>query len=870
MLKIFNRWRPRWSLRSLLIIPFVIQLVVAIALTGYLSVRSGESAVTQVARQLRTEISTHIVSELSNYLAVPQRINRVNANLIDHGELSLNDFEALERHFWQQAQDFEVVDFIYYGAVDGQFAGGGWPLGRDRPMQRHRVRVEQPQRLQFFNVDATGDLVDLMLEAPGFDVTQRPWFQSAVQAGQPAWGPVFTYQAFPAMAIPAVAPVWDDQGALQGVFANNFFLTQVSDFLKTLKVGKTGQAFIFDREGLLVASSHLARPFWLKDGQTERMLLSEAPLPVLQAAAGAMQSQAAALTSETTEQTLDFVLDREHYFLQITVFQDEYGLDWRIGVIMPDADFLGPLYAYRQTIILLSIGALLISLMVGLYTSRWIARPVQHLRRAARRLAAGNFRQRLPQSGIQELDDLTASFEGMANQLQMSFQTLQKQAFNDALTQLPSRPALVAEMQQRLERAAQDARCRFAVFFIDLDNFKLINDSLGHLVGDRLLMEVAQRLRAQLPHSVFVSRFGGDEFVVVSGPVAAIDEALDLADQLLQMMQAPVSLGDRDVYTTMSVGIALSTGESISVEECLRQADIALYQAKDRGKARYEVFSQEMHTTVEQRWQIETALRHSLQQQQMAIAYQPVTQLSSGDLVGFEALCRWHHEQLGVVSPEIFIPIAEETGWIVGLERWLLHQACAQMQRWQTQFSTLNLAFMSVNISPVHVMHPTFVDDIAQALHQTQLSPAALKLEVTESLMMQNPGVARDRLQQIRALGVQLSLDDFGTGYSSLSYLHQFPFDTLKVDQSFVQRLRGEPHDTGLVRAIIAMAHSLNIQIIAEGIETAEEAALLAQLGSHYGQGYYFARPSSAAAMTRRLAAAAQRLSYQPPGQSAP
>ncbi len=849
------------SLRSLLIVPFVIQLVLAIALTGYLSVRSGELAVNQVAQDLRTEITTHIVDQLRAYLAEPHQINQLNVRAIAQGNLPLGDWEATEQYFLQQLQDFKYVDSIYYGSVSGEFSGALRQPEGAHPLQVMHVRSQTPQLLQFWEVNEAGTPTRLVTEAPNFEVTQRPWFQEAVAQGQPSWGNIFTYHAFPAMAIPAMTPVFNAQGALQGVVANNFFLSQVSDFLKTLKIGQTGQAFILDRQGLLVASSSLPQPFWVKHGKAERMLASEAPTAVLQAAVAAMQRQDSDLVRQGAAQTVGFTADRAHYFLQVTAFQDDYGLDWLIGVILPDTDFLGPLYAYRSNIILLSIGALLISLMVGFYTSRWIAGPVQYLRRAARRLAAGNFHQRLPQSGIQELDDLTLSFEGMAQQLQTSFETLQQQALHDGLTQLPSRNALVTEMQRRLVRAEQDVDFQFAVFFIDLDNFKLINDSLGHLVGDRLLVEVAQRFRAALPYPAFVSRFGGDEFVVMTGAVAAIDEALDLADRLLQIMQAPVAIGDRDIYVTMSVGIVFSTMQLNSVEECLRKADIALYKAKERGKARYEVFVQEMHATVEQRWQIETALRQSLEAQQLAIAYQPVTQLSSGDMIGFEALCRWHHPQLGPVSPEIFIPIAEETGLIVALERWLLHQACAQMQHWQQQFPALPLAFMSVNISPVHVMHPTFVADIHQVLQATHLAPAALKLEVTESLMMHNPGVARERLQQVRAFGVQLSLDDFGTGYSSLSYLHQFPFNTLKIDQSFVHQLRATPHDTGIVRAIIAMAHSLNIQTIAEGIETADEAALLAQLGSHYGQGYYFARPGSADDMTRRLTAAAQRSS---------
>lgn len=808
-----------FSLRSLLIIPFVIQLVVAIALTGYLSVRSGQVAVNQVAEQLRAEITSHITDQLRNYLDVPLLINQRNARAIAQGDFPLGDWDAIERYFLLQAQDFKVVDSIYYGDVNGEFAGATWPFGRDQPMQIMRVRAQKPQVLQFWAVDEAGNPTQSLAESPNFDVASRPWFQEAIAIGRPSWGSIFTYQAFPAMAMPAMTPIFNDQGALQGVMANNFFLTQISDFLKTLDIGKTGQAFIVDRDGLLIASSGLERPFWLADGQAERMLMSDAPSALLQASAVAMQSQQLSVDQVAAQQSLDFVLENEHYFLQISEFADRYGLDWLIGVVMPDADFLGPLYAYRRTIIGLSIGSLLISLLVGLYTSRWISLPVRRLGLAAQRLAAGNFRQRLPHTGIQELDVLTASFQGMARQLQESFVKLQRQALHDSLTGLPSRNALIEEMQSRIYATTQDPSFRFAVLFIDLDNFKLINDSLGHLVGDRLLIEVAHRFRAALPNHAFLSRFGGDEFVVVSGAIATINSAVGLAERLIQSLQSPVSMGDRDIYITTSIGITFSTVGPGGVDEFLRNADIALYKAKEGGKARYEVFSLEMHTTIDQRLQIETALRESIHSQQLAIAYQPITRLSSGAIVGFEALCRWHHPTLGQISPAVFIAIAEETGLILPLERWLLHQACEQMRRWQHQSPDLE-ACISVNVSPLHVMHPEFVEDIRQVLHATQLAPAALKLEVTESLMMQNPGLASARLQQVRNLGVQLSLDDFGTGFSSLSYLHQFPFNTLKIDKSFVQQLRAQPQDTGIVRAITAMAHSLDIEIIAEGIET--------------------------------------------------
>lgn len=844
------------SLRSLLIVPFVIQVVLAVAVTGYLALANGEIAVQRVAEELRTEIQAHILSQLDNYLSTPQRINRINVNAVANRELDLGNLAQLERHFWQQAQDFAIVDFLYYGSIDGEFAGAGWPLGRDRPMQRHRVRAEAPLKLRFFDTNEQGDTV---AERPGidnFDVTQRPWFQAAVTAGKPTWGPVFTYQAFPAVAIPAVVPVFTDEGQVQGVLASNFFLPQISDFLKSLQVGESGQTFIVDHEGQLIASSTLAQPFRLNaQNQAERIEVANATDldPVLAAAGATLMAQPQAILASNQAAALQFETGGDRYFLQAERFRDGFGLDWWVAVVMPEMDFLAPIEAHRQFTLGLCTLAFGGSLLVGVYTSRWIAAPVQRLGQATTEIAAGDFQQNLPISGLRELDALSRAFSHMSSQLQASFEQLNQQAYQDILTGLPNRAALMQKLEHCIAQVQQNPPRNFAVLFADIDNFKLINDSLGHLVGDDLLVAVAHRLKSQLPSHTAIFRFGGDEFVMVQHSVHGVEDATRLSNLFFKSLQLPFLVGDREIFITASIGIVLGTLRHTTAVEFLRDADTALYRAKAEGKARYEVFTDQMHQALTQRLQLETALRRSIRAQQMTLAYQPIVDLSTTDLVGVEALCRWHHPELGQISPEEFIPLAEETGLIIELERWMLHQACAQMRHWQRQFPAVDLASISVNLSPLHIMHPQFLTHIDQVLRATGLNSGALKIEVTESLMLQNPALVRARLERLRESGVHISLDDFGTGYSSLSYLHQLPFDSLKIDRSFVALMSANADDQSLVQAIIAMAASLNIDTVAEGIETPQQLGWIQALGCQYGQGYGLAQPMAAHQISQYL-----------------
>lgn len=416
-------------------------------------------------------------------------------------------------------------------------------------------------------------------------------------------------------------------------------------------------------------------------------------------------------------------------------------------------------------------------------------------------------------------------------------------AFHDALTGLPNRALLMDRLEHMLSRAKGREDCLFAVLFLDLDRFKVLNDSLGHMVGDQLLMASAKRLSACLGPGDTVARLGGDEFAILLTDIKEISDATQIASRIQQELTLPFNLAGHEVFTTVSIGIAPSTLGYDLPQDMLRDADTAMYRAKTQGKARYKVFNQPMHAMALTRLQLENDLRRALERQEFQLHYQPIVSLRTGLLSGFEALVRWQHPIRGIISPGEFIPIAEETGLIVPLGYWVLHSACRQMRAWQRQFPAEEPLTISVNLSGKQFLQPDLVEQIGQVLLETSLDARSLKLEITESVIMENTQSATSTLQQLKALGVQLHMDDFGTGYSSLSYLRRFPIDTLKIDRSFVSHMGVSDEDLEIVQTIVTLAHNLGMTVTAEGIETAEQLALLRAIKCEFGQGYFFDRP---------------------------
>lgn len=868
-------------LRFLLVVPFVLQIFTIVGLTGWISLRNGQKAVNDLATQLRSEVTARIEQKLLDHLKTAPLVNQINIDAIQLGSLDLTDQAFVKRYLLNQLKQFNQLSGITLATEDPNYAGIAY--------DEQGIRI-----LTLWNLQKGGS-IDLTLDSQGsitsaesdpkYDHRQRPWYQNTVKAKQPIWQEPYVTLNPQRLVISADQPFYNRENQLLGVADAELTLTSISDFLSSIRIGRSGQTFIIERDGELIATSTSQQPFSTnsKTQEPERLLASNSNDRLISKTTRFLTKKFGSLTQIRSSQQLEFSLDNQRFYVQVMPFHDQQGIDWLVVVTVPEADFMETINANTRTTILLCLAALVLATLIGLFTSQRLIKPILGLASAAEALSKGNWSQPLPMSRFGELRQLSDAFSHMAEQLQMSFGALQYNAHHDALTGLLNQTAFRLRLRESIARRdylmnhsashsdtaadiGQAGYC-FAVLFLDLDYFKLVNDSLGHLIGDRLLIAVTDRLKtciseyqADLESDQIVnqsqnalSRFGGDEFVILIDPVQNIADATRLANQISHKLRIPFNINGNEVFITTSIGIAMSTNGGAQPESFLRNADIALYRAKANGKASYEVFDADMHTQVVDRLQLETDLRRAIEQQELEVYYQPIIDSYTCQIVGFEALLRWQHPVQGWISPVEFIPIAEETGLIVRLGDWTLHQACQQMKTWQQQFTACEAMSISVNLSSRQFFQADFLQQVEQVLFQTELAPQNLKLEITESIFM-NPGEpTRAKLKRLKQSGVQLSIDDFGTGYSSLSYLHRFPIDTLKIDRSFVQRL--EPNRSSeIVEAIVALAHKLGMAVVAEGVETVEQLHQLRKIGCEQVQGFLFSRPVDAAQVTAQLA----------------
>lgn len=441
---------------------------------------------------------------------------------------------------------------------------------------------------------------------------------------------------------------------------------------------------------------------------------------------------------------------------------------------------------------------------------------------------------------LQENRRLLAEGEALTATLQRREAELRQLAFHDPLTGLANRTRFQAEVERLL--ADQGPSGHVAVLFLDLDGFKIVNDSLGHHAGDQLLVLAANRFQESIPGECKVARLGGDEFAI-SLAVPGVAEAVAVAERIIEALGRPFQVREKDLFVRTSLGIALNTPSTTGAEELLRSADVAMYAAKGAGDGRYAIFEPTMHVAALGRFELEADLSRAIDNKELVLYYQPVVDLRSERVVAVEALLRWRHPKRGLILPDEFIPIAEANGLIRPIGRWVLMEASAQARRWHERHPDLQPIAVSVNLSGKQLQDPGLVEEVAQVLTTTGLSPESLVLEITESVLMRSPEAASRLLHRLKELGIRLAVDDFGTGYSSLSYLHQFPVDIVKVDRSFVCNLGQGPKHKALARGITELTTALELQTVAEGIEEAWQVKELRQLNYQMGQGYYFARP---------------------------
>ncbi len=454
-------------------------------------------------------------------------------------------------------------------------------------------------------------------------------------------------------------------------------------------------------------------------------------------------------------------------------------------------------------------------------------------------------RYRNPQKIENKIVGQVYSFRDVTERKRIEDQ-LTHNALHDALTDLPNRALFLEHLRHTIKINERRFDAAYAVLFLDFDHFKVINDSLGHMEGDKLLVQIAKRLKLSLRSGDIVARIGGDEFTILLDDLEDMNEALRIAERILEDLNEPFNLSGREIFISASIGIASNKADYTKPEEILRDADIAMYRAKAGGRARLEVFNQTMHEQANTRLQMESEMRRAVKEKEFTVYYQPIVDLQNDRIIGFESLVRWIHPAHGIIPPDEFIPLAEETGLIIPLGEWILCESCRQLKTWQTANPENADLTISVNLSCKQFLQPDLVKCVAEILDETKLDAEYLRLEITESHLMEDSAAAISIMENLRALGIKISIDDFGTGYSSLSYLHSLPINYLKIDRSFVSRMQNGSENGEIVETIIALAKNLNIATVAEGIETPEQAEFLKNQHCDFGQGYLYSKPVAA------------------------
>ena len=838
---------PGIPLRLLITGPFILELILAMCAIGYLSFRNGQKAVSELAEQLHTEITNRVQQQLNHYLNDPHLINRINVSTVRLGSLDLQDIEGLERHFWQQTQLFPSTSYIYAGISDTLFVGAE-QVPEGLPNVAYWT-ADNPQGLfETYSTNMDGSRSQLLSTVANYDLSQRPWYTNAQEAGGPVWGDIYVWAApYPNIALPAVQPLYDSTGSLQAVFAVDLSLKTISDFLQTIEIGKTGEVFILEENGLLVSASSAEPILLYEESSLSRMDATQSSNTLIKGATEYLQEEFGAIERIVGTYHFDFQFKGEHHRAKITPYRDEWGLNWRIVVVVPESDFMASINANSRTTTQLSLMALAVALAIGIIIAHWVVQPIKQLSTASHDISKGDWNREVPRGNIHELRILSTSFNWMARQLIHD-------ASYDSLTNLPNRSFFLKRLTEVLETMRGNISSNFAVLFLDFDRFKIINDSYGHMTGDFFLVKVSRLLQTLMPLKGTLARLGGDEFAILLENIQSEQDAIVLSERIQQILRQPLKIDNRTFFATASIGIVLGGEGHRDALDVLRDADLAMYAAKAAGKDRFEIFDASMHDKALSTLSLENDLRRALDNQEFELYYQPIVSLRTGQLSGFEALIRWNHPEKGLITPGHFIKVAEDSQLIQPIGEWVLNEVCRTLQYWQSCYSHSDRLTVNVNLSGKQLFDPYFLTKLDSVLDRHKLAGNRLHLEITESTLMERSLETMRTVMAIRRKGIRLSIDDFGTGYSSLAYLQQLPVDIVKVPRCFVSQIDSTSARYEITRAITTLAHTLKLKVIAEGIEEHGELDQIVALGCEFGQGYLFDRPMNAAMAEEWLA----------------
>ncbi|MGB2079220.1 MAG: EAL domain-containing protein [Vibrio sp.] len=832
---------PSQTLRTVVVVPFTIVLFITICIVTLIQNNNYEESLETLSQKQLISISREINTGLSSFLSAPFQFSQILAENISvtqqqsfhqNQPLDLAQIQqTLNLSFQRLSPQITQLDSLGFGSAQGDYVG--FRNNEDHSISLLLRNKATSEQLHIFKTEDASSPVIAKREK--FDPRVRPWYVQALDNRNGSWTPLYYNQdELGYLNMSASAPVYLGQ-KLIGVIATDLRLADFHDFLAEQQKETDAHVVIFDADQKVIVQSNNEPIFYSENDQQRRTGIEDLKDPALHQLMAYIAEQKVATNQE---QSFSFEHDGERYFNYISPFTSSHNLNWTIAITLPEYEISGELEANQTRAIGLIILISLLSVFGVFVSMTRTTQPIQETANAAHKISEGNWDTKMPAQGhIEEINSMVTSFNNMTSTLKRSFDTLREQITYDSLTRLYSRQGFIDAVTAT--RASEDVHGAFLL--CSVERFRDINDTLGHFRGDKVLIIMAERLKNLLDSSHILARVNGDEFVIYAPYPSRSGEMNLLIDKIQKKFQTPIKVGTEEVLVHVVMGVS-STNDAQDINQWLHCTGIALSHAKSDPR-RLVYYTPEMAHDSFKRTQTIVRINRALECQEFVPYYQPIVALDSDTIVGAEALARWICPEKGLIPPLEFIPIAEEYGQISFIGQQILHKACSDTKMqidagvWPMEFH------LHVNISVHQLSMPSFTQTVADILAETQLPPRNLTLEITESHIVENDPVLIENMKLLRRLGVGIAIDDFGTGYSSLAYLHKLPFDCLKIDRCFINNLDEDSLETSVVASILHMTSTLNIEIVAEGIETVEQANLLKKLNCQQAQGFYYARP---------------------------
>ncbi|NIY83398.1 bifunctional diguanylate cyclase/phosphodiesterase [Vibrio hepatarius] len=825
------------TLRTAVIIPFVMIFIITMGVIIAFQKQNYEAMVVDISNKQLGSITENVTLELNQYLQKPFHASlSLSHNVGFNHFYTTGDTQPIEQYLLASFRDLyntiPQLDVIGFGGINGEYIGLRKEANKELTLMVKDNRTKG-ELIIFRGAQISKDVRSII---SNYDPRKRPWYMPVEQSRTPMWSSIYANaDERQEITLSALTPVFQQQ-EFQGVMVTDVKIDTFNAFLKEIQSQSNAMIYLIDDQERLVAHSTGGSVVSWGTPQSpkgERLLASESANPVVQTSA--MHASQQRIFNQQDTQRFSIDLDGERYFNHLTPYTDQYGLNWRIGVAISEADLLGELPQNQRNSWLIGIIISAIGIILGFFALNRIVKPITSTVEASKHLAKGDWDSAMPKPGhIYETTMLVSAFNEMANNLKASFRALRNQLLHDSLTKLYSREGLI-------ETCDNLTKLNGSMLLIGINKFRYINDSLGHHKGDQLLIIIAQRLRSLFPDDAYLARIGGDEFAVYLPNPQTVEQNTATANCILQVFASPFVMEKDNVVVNISVGIVDHCPEH-NMTLWLRNGSIALSNAK-QDSTQISRYSPEMADISRNRTLMVAKIKDAIEHNEFVPFYQPIVDLNSGRVVGAEALARWLSPVSGMIPPLEFISIAEESGLIGQIGEQILNQACNDTIKGMREGKWDENFHMHVNLSVKQLSQPSFIVTLQDIMQQSGLPARNLTLEITESRIVDNDPITLQNMQAIRQLGVKIAIDDFGTGYSSLAYLHKLPFDCLKIDRTFVNNLNKGNLDTSIVAAVINMTKSMRVEIVAEGIETEEQAQLLSQLVCPLGQGFLYSRP---------------------------